>query len=47
MGRLKPPFTERKEDKMEIFLSDLLKEEGRESRVNFTMLSKKEKRLKG
>lgn len=47
MGRLKPPFTERKEDKMEIFLSDLLKEEGRESRVNFYNAFKERKEIKG
>lgn len=46
MGRLKPPFTERKEDKMEIFLSDLLKEEGRESRVNFYNAFKERKEIK-
>lgn len=45
MGRLKPPFTERKEDKMEIFLSDLLKEEGRESRVNFYNAFKERKEI--
>lgn len=45
MGRLKPPFTERKEDKMEIFLSDLLKEEGRESRVNFYNTFKERKEI--
>lgn len=47
MGRLKPPFTERKEDKMEIFLSDLLKEEGRESRVNFYNAFKERKEIEG
>jgi hypothetical protein len=45
VGRLKPPFTERKEDKMEIFLSDLLKEEGRESRVNFYNAFKERKEI--
>lgn len=45
MGRLKPPFTERKEDKMEIFLSDLLKEEGMESRVNFYNAFKERKEI--
>ena len=45
MGRLKPPFTERKDDKMEIFLSDLLKEEGRESRVNFYNAFKERKEI--
>lgn len=45
MGRLKPPFTKRKEDKMEIFLSDLLKEEGRESRVNFYNAFKERKEI--
>lgn len=45
MGRPKPPFTERKEDKMEIFLSDLLKEEGRESRVNFYNAFKERKEI--
>lgn len=45
MGRLKPPFTERKKDKMEIFLSDLLKEEGRESRVNFYNAFKERKEI--
>ena len=45
MGRLKPPFTERKEDKMEIFLSDLLKEKGRESRVNFYNAFKERKEI--
>lgn len=45
MGRLKSPFTERKEDKMEIFLSDLLKEEGRESRVNFYNAFKERKEI--
>lgn len=45
MGRLKPPFTERKEDKMEIFLSDLLKKEGRESRVNFYNAFKERKEI--
>lgn len=45
MGRLKPPFTERKEDKMKIFLSDLLKEEGRESRVNFYNAFKERKEI--
>lgn len=47
MGRLKPPFIERKEDKMEIFLSDLLKEEGRESRVNFYNAFKERKEIEG
>lgn len=47
MGRLKPPFTERKEDKMEIFLSDLLEEEGRESRVNFYNAFKERKEIEG
>lgn len=47
MGRLKPPFTERKEDKMEIFLSDLLNEEGRESRVNFYNAFKERKEIEG
>lgn len=47
MGRLKPPFTERKEDKMEIFLSDLLKKEGRESRVNFYNAFKERKEIEG
>ena len=47
MGRLKPPFTERKEDKMEIFLSDLLKEGGRESRVNFYNAFKERKEIEG
>lgn len=44
-GEVKTSLYRRKEDKMEIFLSDLLKEEGRESRVNFYNAFKERKEI--